>query len=153
LSEVSVSGRRHDHRSTTPYARTARVNQVLREVIADHIERISDSDDRLRMATVTSVDVSADLRTATVYMSSLTEEAAEALASERADLQRAVAREVRLKRTPTLDFAADPAVVAGTRIDEIIRHIHERDDASHFPESDDAPHFPESDDAPGDEPE
>lgn len=122
-----MSRRRHDYRATAPYARTARVNQVLREVIADQIERASDSDDRLRLVTVTGVDVSSDLRHATVYLSSLAEEAAEALALKRPELQRAVAREVRLKRTPTLGFAADPAVVEGRRIEEIIKLIHDRD--------------------------
>jgi ribosome-binding factor A len=47
----------------------ARVNEVVREVIADELERLSDP--RLGLVTVTGVDVSADLRHATVYYSAL----------------------------------------------------------------------------------
>ena len=45
----------HD-KAPSPYPRTARVNQVLREVVAEALERMADIDDRLRLLTVTSVD-------------------------------------------------------------------------------------------------
>ena len=54
--------------------RSARVNEVLREVIADELERIDD--ERLGVTSVTSVDVDPDLRHAAVYLSSLSDEAA-----------------------------------------------------------------------------
>ncbi len=95
--------------------------------MADTLERIADSDERLRLVTVTAVDVAPDLRHAKVYLSSLTEASAGALAEHRAHLQQAIGRQVRLKRTPQLEFAADPAVAAGNRVEEILRHIHERD--------------------------
>lgn len=94
-------------------------------MVADAMERLADGDDRLRMVTVTAVDVSPDLRQAVVYLSSLPEPAAEALADHRAQLQRAIGREVRMKRTPLLSFAVDPGVVHGSRVEEILRHIHE----------------------------
>ncbi|MEX1006361.1 MAG: ribosome-binding factor A [Acidimicrobiia bacterium] len=47
----------------------ARVNEVVRETIADELERLSDP--RLGFVTVTGVDVSPDLRHATVYYSAL----------------------------------------------------------------------------------
>ena len=78
-----VRGRRSNDKSPAPYPRTARVNQVLREIVADALERLSDIDDRLRMITVTSVDTAPDLRQAIVYLSSLSDEAAEALDDER----------------------------------------------------------------------
>jgi ribosome-binding factor A len=101
------------------------VNEVLREVVAEAIERLADTDDRLRLMTVTAIDTSPDLSRATVYLSSLPEEAAEALSAERAQLQRAIGRQVRMKRTPQLAFAVDPAVVHGTRVEEILRRIHD----------------------------
>ena len=55
--------------SVRRYPRMARVNEVVREVIADELERLSDP--RLGLVTVTGVDVSADLRHATVYYSAL----------------------------------------------------------------------------------
>ena len=69
------------------------------------------------------VEVEPDLRRAKVWLSTLSEEAAEALADDRVRLQAAIAQQVRLKRTPLLTFAADPAVASGARIEEIIREI------------------------------
>lgn len=105
------------------YPRTLRVNEVLRQVVAEELERLADADERLRLVTVTSVEVTPDLRAATVYLGSLGAEASEALEERRARLQRALARQVRLKRTPRLQFAPDPAVSAGARIDEILRRL------------------------------
>jgi ribosome-binding factor A len=96
-------------------------------VVADALERAADGDERLRLLTVTAVEVSPDLRHATVYLSSLADEAAEGLAQHRVQLQQAIGREVRMKRTPQLTFAADPGVAAGTKVEEILRHLHERE--------------------------
>ena len=81
---------------------------MLRQVVAEELERLADADERLRLLTVTAVDTSPDLRNATVYLGTLGDEAAEALEERRAQLQAHVGREVRLKRTPRLTFAADP---------------------------------------------
>ena len=105
--------RRHDNRGAAPYARSLRVNQVVRQVVAEELERLADADERLRLVTVTAVETAPDLRHATVYLSSLSDDAADALAERRAQLQRALGRQVRMKRTPQLEFAVDPAVVAG----------------------------------------
>ena len=117
-----------------PYKRSLRVNQVLRQVLAEELERLADADERLRLVTVTAVDTAPDLRHATVYLSSLSEEAADGLAERRAQLQRAVGRQTRMKRTPLLEFLVDPAVVAGGRIDEALRRIHGQDVESGGPD-------------------
>ena len=106
------------------------MNQVLREVVADALERLSDIDDRLRLITVTSIETAPDLRQATVYLSSLSDDAAEALADERVNLQREIGRQVRLKRTPLLVFKPDPAVAHGLQVEEVLRRLRqsERDD-------------------------
>jgi ribosome-binding factor A len=123
-----VSSRRHDNRGAAPYARSLRVNQVLRQVLAEELERLADADERLRLVTVTAVDTAPDLRHATVYLSSLTEDSTEALAERRAQLQRAVGRQVRMKRTPQLEFAVDPAVVAGGRVEDVLRRIRRHEE-------------------------
>ena len=51
------------------YPRTARVNEVVLETLAEELERLSDP--RLGFVTLTGVDVSPDLRQATVYYSVL----------------------------------------------------------------------------------
>ena len=105
------------------YPRTRRINQVLRQVIAEEIERLADADERLRMVTVTEVETAADLDNAVVYFSSLGDDAAEALDERRSQLQREVARQSRMKRTPKLRFEVDPAVTHGARIDELLRRL------------------------------
>jgi len=111
------------HGSAPRYPRSARVNQILREILADQLERMEDVDDRLGMLTITAVDCDADLRHATVFMSSLTEQEAEALSEARVRLQSAISQEVRLKCTPQLRFAPDPAVAAGQRVEDILRGL------------------------------
>jgi ribosome-binding factor A len=109
--------------SAAPYPRALRVNQVLRQVVAEELERLADADERLRLLTVTGVNTSADLRSATVFVASLGDDAADALEERRAHLQRHLGREVRMKRTPKLQFVADPAVSAGERVEELLRRL------------------------------
>ena len=105
------------------YPRAARVNEVLRQVLADELERMEDVDEQLGMLTITAVECDPDLRHATVLLSSLSDSGAEALAAARVRLQAAISREVRLKRTPQLRFAADPAVAEGQKIEDILRGL------------------------------
>jgi len=119
-----VPARRRAGRSPAAYPRTARVNEVLREVVADALERMADADDRLRLVTVTAVATTPDLSRATVYLSSLSDETRQALAADRPQLQGAIARQVRMKRTPQLVFEADPGVAHGQRVEEILRRLH-----------------------------
>ncbi len=122
-----MAGRRNDQRGASPFPRTLRVNQVLRQVVAEELERLADADERLRLVTVTGVDSSPDLRQATVFLSSLPEGAEAALAERRVHLQRVLGGQVRMKRTPQLRFVLDPAVVAGTRVDDVLRRIRSSD--------------------------
>jgi ribosome-binding factor A len=96
---------------------------VLREVVADALERLSDTDDEVGLLTVTGVECTSDLRSAVVYLASLSETAGAALEEHRGRLQAEVAGQVRLKRTPKLSFAVDPAVVHGTMVDEALRRL------------------------------
>ena len=126
------------------YPRTARVNEVVRETIGDELERLSDP--RLGLVTVTGVDVTPDLRQATVYYSALgrankrgtgvvpeldpdqqalTQAALEAAAPH---LRATLGRQVRLKYTPQLTFREDPSITTGNRIEAIIRDLHRDDD-------------------------
>ena len=105
------------------YPRTARVNELVREVLAEELERLADSDERLALLTVTHVSVDRDLRRATVLLSSLPEDAEEALVEHRVRLQAALGRQVRLKRTPQLSFAPDDAIESGRRVDDILRGL------------------------------
>jgi ribosome-binding factor A len=112
---------------TYSYPRTARVNALLVEVLATALERINDDDDRLELITVTGVRTDPDLRRAIVFFSSLPPAAAEALADHRHTLQATIGREVRMKRTPLLEFRPDPGVESGQRVEEALRRIERRD--------------------------
>jgi ribosome-binding factor A len=114
---------RHASGGGARYARSLRVNQVLRQVLADELERLADADERLRLVTITAVDCAPDLRQATVYLSSISDDAAEALEERRLALQSCIGREVRMKRTPRLQFAADPAVAIGDRVESLLRRL------------------------------
>jgi ribosome-binding factor A len=104
------------------YARTARVNELCREILADELERIDD--ERIELVTVTHVAVEPDLRHATVSFSRLdrdVDEASGALAALRPRLQGAIARQARLKRTPELRFVVDDVLARAERIEDLIR--------------------------------
>ena len=105
------------------YPRTARVNKVVHEVLAEELERLAVADERVELLTITAVKVDPDLRHATVLLASISDEAKEALAEDRVRLQAAVGRQLRLKRTPQLSFAVDPAVTTGSRIEDILRGL------------------------------
>jgi ribosome-binding factor A len=117
------TGRRGRQPAPSRFPRIARINELLREVLAESIERLADGDPRLEMVTVTAVRCDADLRRATVLLSSLGPDVAAGLADARVRLQAVVAREIRMKHTPLLAFEADAAVAQGQRIDELLRVI------------------------------
>jgi len=116
------SGSRH------PYPRSARVNQVLREIISEELVRLSDIDERLGLLTVTGVDTTADLSQALVFFDSLSVEASSALEERRGQIQASVNAQTRLKRTPKLTFLADPAIASGAAVEEILRRQNHDDE-------------------------
>ncbi len=119
-------------RGTT--ARMRKVNETLREVVADEIHELKDP--RVGFVTVTGVDTSPDLRHARVYYSVLGDEdeaaaTREALQHSAPHIQAGIARQVRLKYVPKLHFAVDESIELGLRIDHLLRGIeeeNERDD-------------------------
>jgi ribosome-binding factor A len=113
------------------FPRTARLNRLLQQIIADEVEKLDD--DRLGFLTIVAVEVDADLRHAVVYYSVLSVEdddaLREALAEHRIRLQAAVARQARLKRTPDVTFKADEVTRTALRVEGILRDLHDEDDA------------------------
>jgi ribosome-binding factor A len=102
-----------------------RVDEAVRDVLGDAIAKHL-QDPRVGFVTVTAVKTSPDLRHARVYVSVLGDEAArsaslEGLRSAHGLLQRVLARELRLKHTPTLTFEYDESVERGMRITELMR--------------------------------
>ena len=112
------------------YPRSARVGQTLREIIADDLVRIGD--ERLEFVTITQIEVDDELNRAHVMFDSLAGEEGdaaiiEALEEHRVRLQSSIARQIRAKKTPVLDFRPDDVIRSAERIDEIPRADRERD--------------------------
>ena len=110
--------------------RMRRVNEALREVLSARIAA-GLKDPRIGFVTVTAVDTSPDLRHGRVYVSVLgadDERAAtlEGLRSSAGYLQSVVGAEVRMKRTPTLEFVHDDSIDHGFRIAELLEEEDER---------------------------
>ena len=110
-----------------------RVDEAIRQVLGDAVGGEL-KDPRVGFVTVTDVRTSADLRHARVYVSVLgddgrasepeqREASLEGLRSAHGFLQGRVASELRLKRTPTLEFAYDDTTDRAMRVDELIEEI------------------------------
>ena len=111
------------------YPRSARVGETLREIIAEDLVRFDD--ERLAFVTVTGIDVDPELNRAIVFFDSLAgeeadEEIIEALGEYRIRLQASIARQIKARKTPILDFRPDMAIRSSDRIDEILRADRER---------------------------
>ncbi|HVP02903.1 MAG TPA: 30S ribosome-binding factor RbfA [Solirubrobacteraceae bacterium] len=107
-----------------------RVDEAVREVLADAIARHV-KDPRVGFVTVTDVNTSPDLRHARVHVSVLgDEEAREAcldgLRSAHGILQREVGHQLRMKRTPTLDFELDDTALRAARLERLMREPGDR---------------------------
>ncbi|MCY3860539.1 MAG: 30S ribosome-binding factor RbfA [bacterium] len=114
-------------RSSRPsrYSRSARLGELLREIVASELAQLDD--ERLALTSVTGVETSVELSRATVYISALDDDAAtealEALEEHRYQLKQAVARSAAVRRVPDLSFALDPSISAGERVDQILRNL------------------------------
>lgn len=113
--------RSRHRRAQHSYPRTARLNALLQEILAEELERLADADERLRLLTLTAVLCDPDLRHARVLFASLPDGAAEALGEHRRALQARIAAQARLRRTPALEFLVDPALEAASRVEEALR--------------------------------
>jgi len=117
--------------SSRRYPRTARLNELVREIVAEELERIDD--ERLGFFTVTAVEVDPGLEHAKVHWSDLgasDEVVLEVLEEHRARLQAAVNRQTHMRRTPVLSFHADEVSRSASRIEEILRDIDTDDEPS-----------------------
>jgi ribosome-binding factor A len=106
-----------------------RINEMLREVVGAAVATEL-SDPRIGFVTVTSVETSPDLRAAKVYVSVLgSEEEREAtlegLSSSHGVIQAKIAKETRMKRTPTLSFRYDSTIEEGVRISRLLEEEEE----------------------------
>ncbi len=115
-----------------PTRRQRRVADRVRAEIADLLERRTE-DPRLHGVTITSVEVSPDLRQAVVYVSALSgvEGSREALAGlehAKGFLRHELASRLELRVIPELIFRWDASLETGERISHILDELAKSDD-------------------------
>jgi ribosome-binding factor A len=103
--------------------RMRRVNEALRHVLAEGVEELADP--AIGFVTVTSVKAAKDFSQAEVFVTVLggptrRERALRGLERAHGVLQRRVARELHLRRTPQLLFQYDAGVDRAMRIIELL---------------------------------
>lgn len=113
--------------------RTERMGAQLMEEVS-RLLREEVTDPRIRLVTLTRVDVSPDLRNALIYYSALGVEGEaeietidDGLASASGFLRRRVARALPWKRMPELRFRYDPSLYLGSRTLDLLREIAEEE--------------------------
>ena len=111
--------------------RPQKVADLIQRELSDLLRR-DVRDPRVGMVTLTAVDVAPDLSHAKVFYSTLALETpahdealpdhvAAALESASSHLRGAVGRQLRIHKVPALHFSVDPGIVAGQRVEEILR--------------------------------
>lgn len=106
--------------------RPERVAEEFREVLAEEIPRLKDP--RVGFVTITRVEVTPDLRRASIYYTVLGENKDQrstraGLESARAHLRTVLGHQVRLKFTPELEFEQDVGLQQVERVNELLRQI------------------------------
>jgi ribosome-binding factor A len=111
--------------------RMRRVNAAVRQVLSEAVGELKDP--RIGFVTITGVETSRDLRQARVFVSVLgpetkQEQSLAGLEAAHGVLQRRLAHELRLKRTPQLAFEYDPTVERGVRMTQLIDELAPNDE-------------------------
>ncbi|MES1241238.1 MAG: 30S ribosome-binding factor RbfA [Acidobacteriota bacterium] len=114
--------------------RTDRLSDVVRAELSDLILR-EIKDPRIKLVSLTGVDVTTDLRRAVVRVSVLGDEAqreaaVEALRHARGFLRTELAHRLRTRVTPELVFELDRGAEHSQKISDLLESLHGRDESS-----------------------
>ena len=116
------------------HARARRIANRIQEDLSEILQR-EVSDPRLRMLTITGVDVDRELAYATIYFSALDalerkDEILQALKGAQGFFRSQLANRIPLRTFPQLRFQHDFSPYRGARIDELLSQIaQERNDS------------------------
>jgi ribosome-binding factor A len=111
----------------TEGVRPERVSEEFREILAEEIPKLKDP--RVGFVTVTGVEMTPDLRLATVRYTVMGEESERkatraGLRSARSHLRSVIGRQVRMKFLPDLRFLEDEGIARADRVDELLKEIN-----------------------------
>jgi ribosome-binding factor A len=132
--------------------RMRRVNEALKEIIANALAR-EIKDPRIGFVTITGVETTQDLAHAKVFLSVYGKQVEkdatlEGLRAARAHLQRLISDELKLRRTPALEFVYDATIDQGMRIQALLKSSGADELGPIEPEPEEGP--PEASDGAGD---
>jgi ribosome-binding factor A len=113
------------------YPRSLRLAETVRRLVSEWLEEEQNAERQPGLVTVTDVQVTPDLHRAIVYYTVLGREEersdAQARLAQAAPRARAfVAREVRLRHAPTLEFVSDDVPARAARIDQLLAELGEQ---------------------------
>ncbi|MBW2432014.1 MAG: 30S ribosome-binding factor RbfA [Deltaproteobacteria bacterium] len=108
-----------------PFARSDRVGGLIQQVLSEILNK-DIGDPRLKMATITAVEVSRDLRLARIYFTTpggkqKKDAAIEGFKSARGFIKKALAQEIDLKYMPDIKFFYDESLEYGAHIEALIK--------------------------------
>jgi len=108
--------------------RSNRVAEQMKKELGDIITRKL-KDPSVGFVTVTAVEVTGDLQQATVYITTLGDEAEredtmKALEKAKGFIRSEIGSRIRLRRTPELSFQFDSSVEYGNKIEQLLRSLN-----------------------------
>jgi ribosome-binding factor A len=109
--------------------RTTRVNELLREQISELLLReVKDPRVSRGMITITEVQVTPDMRRATVFVSHLgtdkeRKDALEGLQASAPFMHRELVHRLKMRNIPDLFFRFDPSIERGARLADLINQV------------------------------
>jgi len=119
----------------SPFSRADRVGGLIQKVLSNILNK-NIRDPRLKMATITSVKVSRDLKQARIYFTASggiqkKGDTIEGFNSAHGFIKRTLAHELDLKYMPHLKFFYDESIEYGAHIDELIESTKSKNGSNH----------------------
>jgi len=121
----------------TRFARSERVGRHIRNTLADILRR-DVKDPRLKLVTITGVDVSPDLRLAKIYYATTGDDekirrVQNGFDRARPFIKKRLGQELGLRYMPEIRFYYDDSLDHGARMEALFRSIGEKDGHRHRP--------------------
>jgi ribosome-binding factor A len=118
-----------------PFSRADRISGQIQKVLSDILKK-NIRDPRLKMATITGVKLSRDLRLARIYFttsggSQKKEAAIKGFNSAYGFIKRTLAHQLGLKYMPEIKFFYDESLDYGAHIDQLLRSVKSENGPNH----------------------
>ena len=118
-----------------PFSRADRVGGLIQQVLSNLLKK-NIKDPRLKMATITGVKVSRDLKQARIYFTTSggiqkKGDTIKGFSSAHGFIKRTLAHELGLKYMPDIKFFYDESLEYGAHIDELIKATKSENGSNH----------------------